>query len=312
MIRLIRAEQIKIYSRPMVWAMAIIFVIIVIMTALFNIDKRNASQTDDWKTVINEENQLLKEQMKEAPEDVLPYLNSQIQRNEYALENGVSPDRMTSWKFLSLVSNFLPFVTLFTLIVASDIVASEFKWDTMKLLLIRPVRRYKILLAKYCSVLMFSALLICMIFLSSWIIGTLLFGVDGASEPFIFSKDKQNYEHIPMVMHVFLSYGLKMITLCVIVTMAFVISILFRSNSLAIAFSVFILFGGNMISAFLSRIQPEFAKYFLFSHLNLEAYFTGTPIVEGVTLPFSLIILSGYMLCFYAAGWVVFTRREMG
>ncbi len=72
-------------------------------------------------------------------------------------------------------------VSLFTIIVAASIVSSEFKWGTIKLLLIRPISRGKILWTKYVNVLIFSISMLIFSFLINLIIGAILFGINGLS-----------------------------------------------------------------------------------------------------------------------------------
>ncbi|WP_010495998.1 ABC transporter permease [Paenibacillus elgii] len=311
MIQLIKAEQLKIYNRPMVLIMGICLIIVTTLVAVFNVGKTHKSEINDWKSMLIEENHSLREDMKKAPEEMKQFFETQIKRNDYILERGLLPNQMTAWKFVSLMSNFLPLITLFSLIVASDIVAGEFQWGTMKLLLIRPVSRSRLLLAKYCSVLLFAALFLAFMLLISWLIGAILFGVKGAMEPFIFSRDKQNFQDIPMVMNISITYGLKMITLFVIVTLSFVISILFRSSSWAVGISVFILFSGNLVGPLLQHINAGWSKFFLFTNLNLEEYFFGSRSVEGMTLPFSIGVLLVHTFFLCLVGWIVFAKREV-
>ena len=53
-----------------------------------------------------------------------------------------------------------PFIIILILMVASTIVAEEFTTGTIKLLLIKPFSRGKILLSKYLTVILFSVLII--------------------------------------------------------------------------------------------------------------------------------------------------------
>ena len=81
------------------------------------------------------------------------------------LNHAIFEDSNT-WLYMnSVVYSLSMLVTLFTVIVGSGNVASEFSDGTIKQLLIRPHSRVKILLSKYIVVLSYSLLLI--FFLSS-------------------------------------------------------------------------------------------------------------------------------------------------
>jgi ABC-2 type transport system permease protein len=54
-----------------------------------------------------------------------------------------------------------------------------------------------------------------------------------------------------------------------------------------------------------------FAKYLLFFNTNLEMYDNGTPIIEGMTLGFSIFIIIGYMIAILALSFYVFKKRDV-
>jgi ABC-2 type transport system permease protein len=94
-----------------------------------------------------------------------------------------------------------------------------------------------------------------------------------------------------------------------IVTMAFMISTVFRSSSIAIATSIGIMFLGTAIGGFLT--QYSWAKYYLFENTDLTQYLNDSPNIEGMTLQFSILVLIGYFLIFYVLSWVVFKKRDV-
>ncbi|MBO1915152.1 ABC transporter permease, partial [Microvirga sp. 3-52] len=55
-------------------------------------------------------------------------------------------------------------VTLFTIIASAGILASEFSQGTIKMLLSRPVKRWKILTSKYLTILLFGLLLTVLVY----------------------------------------------------------------------------------------------------------------------------------------------------
>src|SRR5699024_5919777 len=71
---------------------------------------------------------------------------------------------------------FLSIVSLLAIIVAAGIVAHEFRWGTIKLLLIRPISRTKILLSKYVSVILFALITSIFVLIFAWLVGLVFFG----------------------------------------------------------------------------------------------------------------------------------------
>jgi ABC-2 type transport system permease protein len=53
------------------------------------------------------------------------------------------------------------------------------------------------------------------------------------------------------------------------------------------------------------------AKYILFANTDLMQYFEGTPMVDGMTLSFSVIMLLVYFFIFQFLAFYVFKKRDV-
>ncbi|CAG7656518.1 ABC transporter permease [Paenibacillus allorhizosphaerae] len=203
-------------------------------------------------------------------------------------------------QFMSLTTSLASIITIFTVIIAGDIVASEFTWGTIKLLLIRPASRGKILCAKYISVLLFILTLVATMLIISYFTGLIIFGVSGVVSPDM---------AFPAILK---AYGLKLVQIVMTATLAFMISAAFRSSSLAIGLSIFLMLSANSIVLVLVSLKKTWVKYFLFANTDLSPYvFGGKPILPGMTLGFSLTVLAAYWLLFYGVSWLLFTKRDV-
>ncbi|TDG00381.1 ABC transporter permease [Paenibacillus piri] len=205
-----------------------------------------------------------------------------------------------AFPFLSLSTNLTWLVFIFSVIIAGDSVASEFTWGTIKLLLIRPVTRSKILAAKYISVFLFLLTLLLVLFIASYFVGLLFFGLSGTvNEPDAFTN-------------VLRAYGLKWVDLLMSVTLAFMISAAFRSSSLAIGLSILLMFTANSVVFILVAFKYNWAKFLLFANTDLSPYFLGgNPPIAGMTLGFSVTVLIVYWIIFYGVAWLLFTKRDI-
>jgi ABC-2 type transport system permease protein len=92
--------------------------------------------------------------------------------------------------------------------------------------------------------------------------------------------------------------------------MAFMISSVFRNSSLAIGLSLFLLFTGAQFTVLLS-IKFSWAKYILFANTDLMQYVDGTPMMEGMSMAFSVIILLIYFIVFQFLAFFVFKKRDV-
>ncbi|MCR8636854.1 ABC transporter permease [Paenibacillus radicis (ex Xue et al. 2023)] len=215
---------------------------------------------------------------------------------KYAMDLGVNH----AFPFLGMSTSLTWLVFIFSVIIAGDSVASEFTWGTIKLLLIRPVTRAKILAAKYVSVFIFLITLLLVLFITSYFVGLLFFGLSGT----ITEQDALS--------NILRVYGLKWVDLLMSVTLAFMISAAFRSSSLAIGLSMLLMFTANGVVLLLASLRYTWAKYLLFANTDLSPYFMGgKPLVEGMTLGFSVSMLIAYWVLFYGAAWLLFTKRDV-
>jgi ABC-2 type transport system permease protein len=93
-------------------------------------------------------------------------------------------------------------------------------------------------------------------------------------------------------------------------TMAFMISAVFRNSSLAIGLSLFLMFMGGQVTRLIS-MKFDWAKYSLFANTDLLQYFEGVPMVQGMTLGFSIMMIFIYFLFFQALAFYVFKKRDV-
>lgn len=317
MFNLVKNEWMKIFKRPGTYVMIGLLVLMVsVVGAFIKYQERGFTvpDNDQWQRGLQMENQSLEKQLEEmgehVPEEQLTYFRKQIAINEYRIENNISPNGgYAIWNFVDDASQFIEFAGLFTIIIAAGIVASEFNWGTIKLLLIRPINRGKILAAKYMTVLLFALLILSMLFSYSALLGAILFGFPETTIPYL-NYNKGIVTEQNMIVHLIIYYGLKSVNMLMLATMAFMISAVFRNNSLAIGLSLFLMFTGGQLTMLLA-MKFNWAKYVLFANTDLIRYFEGIPMVEGMTLPFSIVMLIIYFVLFQFLAFYVFKKRDV-
>lgn len=197
-------------------------------------------------------------------------------------------------------------ITIFTVVIASETVAGEFTWGTIKLLLIRPWSRSAILLSKYLSTLLFALVFTLIAYVDTLLVNIAVFGNSGHADEL--ATGISNWEYI------FQFYLFQFIGLIIIVTFGFMMSSAFRSSGLAIGLSITFLFAGSILTNLFMMIDKDWIKYVLFMHLNLTSYITNNegPIPgHPTTLGFSLGVLAGYFILFNLISWTVFRKRDI-
>ncbi|RYM01737.1 ABC transporter permease [Sporolactobacillus sp. THM7-7] len=310
---LIQNENMKIYRRSGTKVMLIILLGLLLVGAL--ITKLNTPEPkadSQWKQHLAQENQGMQQNLNQMKgnDAYANYLKSEIAINQYRIDHNLEPAQGTTlWSFVEdSTSIMILVISIFTIIVVSTSIASEFNTGTIKLLLIRPIYRTEILLSKYIAALLFALLSLVVLFLFSWLIGGIFFGFGGADEVHL-SYIGGEVQETSWTLAIWKEYLLHGASLCMMVTLAGVIASLFRNGGLSIGLTIFLLMGSNTILTLISKY--EWVKYVLFANLDLTQYDNGTQLREDMSLGFSLGVLAVYYVIFVICGWLFFTKRDV-
>jgi ABC-2 type transport system permease protein len=314
MFKLIQNELMKIFRRPGTYVMiAILIVATSVAGAFFKYQDNGKNDKVDpkWEQTLKQENDALKKQYAASQSSMeKQYFKKTIAINDYQIKHHIPPQQdYNIWTFVQDASDFIILAGLFTIIVSAGIVASEFNWGTIKLLLIRPINRSKILASKYITVLIYALFTLAILFVFSGILGAILFGFPDKAVNYLNYYNGHVTEQ-NMVVHLMIYYGLKSIDMLMLATMAFMISSVFRNSSLAIGLSLVLMFTGAQITQLLA-LKFTWAKFILFANTNLMQYFEGAPLVKGMTMGFSVVMILIYFLIFQALAFGIFKKRDV-
>ncbi|MGM9924658.1 MAG: ABC transporter permease [Bacillus sp. (in: firmicutes)] len=311
---LIANEMMKLFKKTSTYIMLILLALIIIgagglMKYAESVVPPVAAD-NNWQQTLIQTNKEMEAQLKEQQDPFYQdMLKENIAINEYRIKHDIAPSAESNvWTFMNDIVVIVQFISIITITVAAGIVASEFSTGTIKLLLIRPMSRTKILFSKYASVMIFSFSLILFAFSLAFLVGAVLFGF-GDAGPYLTFTEGQVVEHT-QVGYAFFTYMLSSVGLFMLTTMAFMISAAFRNSSLAIGIAIFLLLMGSNITGLLA-MKFEWAKYILFANIDLLSYFNGKPMVEGMTLTFSIIMLAIYFVIFNLIAFLFFSKRDV-
>jgi ABC-2 type transport system permease protein len=177
MLNLIRNEWMKIMYRKATYVMMGLLLLAVIgVGIIYKINEPDMSH-NDWRTSLEQENAQLTVRLNESEfEGEQQYLKEQIAINTYRLEHDLSPNDLSSLQFVKEMTVLTEIIGLFMIVVAAGSVANEFNWGTIKILLIRPIRRWKILVSKFITVVCFGLFMLVILLASTYVVGAILFG----------------------------------------------------------------------------------------------------------------------------------------
>ncbi len=302
----------KIYRRVRTWILVGLMAAFVLFVNIieWHSDGKKA-QGEGWRQELQQKNKQWSEILKQPNlgDDDRKFYQEQIALNGYHLEQNIRSTDGTMWDGVNGSANMMILITIFTIIIVGDSVAGEFSSGTIKLLLIRPASRVKILVSKYISFLLFGMLLLLTLFVISVLVNGILYGFGYMDLPLVSMNADGQIVEKNMVLNLWKTYMLNGISTVMYITMAFMISSAFRSSAMAIGFSIGALFAGNIVMGALHRF--DWSKYLLFANTDLTQYLAGHPFQDGMTLSFSIVVLAVYFLVFNLISWLIFTRRDV-
>lgn len=310
MFNLLANENTKIYRRMRTWIMVGLMVVATILVAW----AIQAHQHPDanWQAALTTENQQAEQSLAKnshMPASVVEQMKQQIQVNNYYLSHNINPALQTGWKFVITAMNLKTLLMAFILVVAGDIVASEFSAGTIKMLLTQTATRTEIILSKFLTAVSFGVFMTIVMFVSSLVVGWLFFGTAGADESHIYMGADGKIHTMSIVSNLLMQYGFLLIQMVLIVSIAFMISSIFRSSALAITISLLAYIVGSTIVGALSNFS--WVKYILFANTDLMQYVAGGPMIHGMTLGFSITMLIIYFVVMNVLSWLVFVKRDV-
>ena len=189
------------------------------------------------------------------------YLEEQAE-SRYILETGRDIHNTNTLKGIleNFYSQFGIFLIVVVVMIAGTIVSEEFNKGTIKLLLVKPYTRNKILMAKAITTLTMIIFIIVVTLVMQILIGGIIFGFDSLSEPVVaYNFNTNTMEE----MNIFANLGVQTLTqlpmIILLATLAFAISTLFTNSTLAITISLL----GYMAASIINQLAIGHNHFFI-------------------------------------------------
>lgn len=307
----VKNEWIKMWSQKNAWIMCGLLIVLIVFVAGMNKYYDVDSSTKEARIAANEEMMAYPKEML-ASEDITledeQYFKEEIAMAEYRIANDLpAANAMTFTEHMDLSLSLTIMVTgIFTVVIAAGIVSSEFGTGTIKMLLTRPVSRWKILLSKLVASILYGIVLFAAGIVVALIIGIALFGTDSSiALSIVDGQIVQDTVKNTFIETTLYSLGSTIMT----IIFAFMIGTIFGSSTLAVSLSLFILLMGSTATMFIA--QYDFAKYIWFAN-DLSYYAPGSmPMIEGLTFTFSLVVNIVYAIVFLVITFGYFMKRDV-
>ena len=242
------------------------------------------------------------------------YLEVQAE-SRYILDTGNDINNSDSLKGIlqNFYSQFGIFLIVVVVMIAGTIVSEEFNKGTIKLLLVKPYTRNKILMSKAITTLIMIIFVIVVTLIMEILIGGVIFGFDSLSEPVVAYNFNTN---TIQEMNIFANLGLQTLTqlpmIILLATLAFAISTIFSNSTLAITISLLGYMSSSIINQLAIGYDLQFLKYFVTMNWDLSMYlYGGLPYMEGMSMLLSILICVAYFLIMMIPTFIVFKKRNI-
>lgn len=323
LIALIQNETLKLWLKNRFYVILMILIILIpIFTfAELKVVSNHAEHFSDWRNrtlqqIADMENTLSSDRI---PEEWKRGKRIAVQQLQYYVEHDINPSAPSGVLFTrTFLDNAISlFIPMLVLALCSDIVSGERTSGTIKMLLTRPVRRWKILLSKLCALTLFVSLTIAVTVILCYLISGFVFGYGGWTAPVLAGfkiqgavVDTADVYAVPQWRFLLMSAGLCWFAAMTVALLGLMVSVIIRSTAASMVTMMAAIITGTILSSMSSSWTS--VKYLFSVNLKLTGYLDGSPPpLEGMSLPFSLLVLTIWGAGSLIVSFRVFTKGDI-
>lgn len=270
----------------------------------------------------------------------LERVNKELLVNKYLLNNNIKPlqgNDFTSYStlqiFFSLCSIIL--VCIIVAILTADIVSGECTPPTLKVLLSRPISRWKVHFAKFIAALCSSLVIIISIELILYLLAGIIFGFQNMSYPMAvgtkFKEDlarvaimQKNYAAIvgstyliPLWAYLLRSLLMQILFITAAASFCFLLSSVLKSSSLSMTLSIILIIVLDIVAKLPFSITTKISSFIFISYGNslsvIGSKLPDNPLatVQPLQTPFlGIMVLCLWSIGCYIISHLVFTKKD--
>ncbi len=319
---LVENEVLKLLKRR---RFRVVFLILVALIALIVFAQVKGRERflgkENWRVRVQERIARMQNQVRSGrmPKTAERWARFEMARLQYHVDRNVDPDAITGPLFVRAFANVSShlLLPLLALVFGSDIVSAEFSQGTIKILLTRPVTRAAVLASKLVALILAITLMVFAAGLVAYGFGGAAFGFRGWGAPVLTgfrlsaeTFDVSSVRSLVLWKDTVLLFGLAWYGALAVGAMALLTSVLLRSTAAAMG----TMFAALITGTILPYAAPswETQKYLFVTNLPLPDYYSGSPPpIPGITVGFSVAVLTVWAAAAVLAAFLVFLRRDV-
>ena len=254
---------------------------------------------------------------KKTHEEKIIYMNAlkETKTSQYIIENKQNVNKVNNlnYQLRTIVDDYEIFIVILILIVCSTIICEEFKDGTIKLLLIKPYSRGKIILSKYLTSIIVILISILLLIITQFILGTLMFGLESLNIPVVvFDFNKMELLTYNVFWYMIIRIIVKLPFILIMITITNFIAVITSNTLVSITLPLMLYMFTPSLVYFIKQYKLEFIKYFVNINWNIEDYLFGMiSDVSYINLEFSLLILGIYFISLLGLMFIIFKKKNI-
>ena len=236
------------------------------------------------------------------------------EKSKYIIENNVDLNEMNLRRVLeNFFTEYGIFVIAILVMIAGTIVSEEFNKGTIKLLLVKPYSRTKILLSKFITSMLMIIFVVLIMGIMQLFVGGVIFGFDSLSAPVVeYNFNTNSLQEINVLVYFLIQFLAQLPMFILLATLAFALGTIFANSALAITISLLGYIAANIIDQLAMSYNIKFLEYFVTMNWDLSQYLFGNlPNMEGMTMSFSIITCIVYFLIMVIPTWIIFKKKNI-
>jgi len=318
---LVRNETLKVLRRKRFLIVVAIMLAILTLVSYAEYQQLKQARKTNWRAELQERIARTQNRLRRSNsnDQWIRSMRIEINRLQFYLDRDINPESPTAplvvRTFASIAGILL--LPLLMAILGSDIVSAENAEGTDKLLLTRPVRRWKILTAKLVTLWIFATLTLITGAMIAYAVTAPVLPAGGWDMPmftgFTLDADAVKLDQIrqlPLWRDTIIAFGLEWYALLTVAAICLLLSVIFKSSAASIGTMLGFLIGGTL----LTQIAPNWTagKYLFVSGLPLPSYYTGRAMpYDGMSMSFCIILVGVWAIAALIGAYTLFTRRDV-
>ena len=215
--------------------------------------------------------------------------------------------------FKEFYENYLLMIVIFIFLIAGPMISQEFSKGTIKLLLVKPYSRTKILLSKYIVTLISILMAMVIMILLQLVIGGLIFGFNSLfNDIVVYSSLTDSVQYYNVFKYILLVSIGKLPHFIILASLAFAVSSITNNTAVSIITGFVGYMGTNILAALLVNIDKPWVKYCICFHWNFKNYiFNLRPEISGINFGMSIMICIITLLVLMVPSFIVFKHKDI-